>query len=223
MMTAIERDAEIASFQARYKSAHGRLWGQVPRSMLYRPKAKTSPSNITFSDWLRLDDFSKAKAEPVNPIPLAVAAEPVDASPPPPTHVPFEAAAAMAAKMAQHDAPLRFMRVSVPAIIAVVAAYFNITPEHIMSCSRQDHIVLPRHIAMCFAHELTQLSTLHISKLMYRDHATLLHAYKKIAWRIAHEPATAAAVDELRAILTAPRAPTMAEIFAEAAVCESAD
>jgi hypothetical protein len=228
MMTAIERDAEITRFQARYKLAHRRLWGEPPRPTYIRCKAhpavEIKPA-ITFSDWLRLTEDSKG--ELVNPIPPEFVAEPEDLPLPTPTepHVPVEAAELMAAKWRLQEGPLRLSHFTSTAVTEIVGAYFNITAEAILSSARTTRVVRARHIAILLAHEVNpQRSRLDLSRAMHRDHSTLFHAFRTIAWRIENEPATADAVAELRAILTVPRPePTMAEIFAEAAVCESAD
>jgi hypothetical protein len=230
MMTATERDAEIASFTARYKLAHRRLWGDPPRCTFVRckthPAVETSPA-ITFSDWLRLIDASKDG--PVNPIPPEIVVEVAEPVPPLPSptqpHVPLEAANAMADLMRHNEAPLHLSHFTANAVTEIVGAYFNITAEVILSSARKTRVVRARHIAIWLAREVNpQRSQLDLSRAMNRDHSTLFHAFRSMAWRIENEPATADAVAELRAILTVPRQePTMAEIFAEAAVCESAD
>lgn len=67
-------------------------------------------------------------------------------------------------------------------IINVVAEYFNITPDDIMSKKRNAELVQARQIVMYLCRDLTETSLIGIAKLLgKKDHTTIIHGVNKIS------------------------------------------
>ena len=67
-------------------------------------------------------------------------------------------------------------------IINVVAEYFNITPDDIMSKKRNSELVQARQIVMYLCRDLTDSSLIGIAKLLgKKDHTTIIHGVNKIS------------------------------------------
>ena len=67
-------------------------------------------------------------------------------------------------------------------IINVVAEYFNITPDDIMSKKRNSELVQARQIVMYLCRDLTETSLIGIAKLLgKKDHTTIIHGVNKIS------------------------------------------
>lgn len=73
-------------------------------------------------------------------------------------------------------------------IIAVVAEHYNISVEEIMSQKRDKVISVPRQIAMYITRKYTNLSQTEIAEAFKRDHATVIHAIKKIQSDLSTNP-----------------------------------
>lgn len=81
-----------------------------------------------------------------------------------------------------------------------VAAYFDIALADMLSSRRQKATIMPRHVAMYLAKELTPFSLPEIGrKFGGKDHTTILHAVRKIAGLIAAGDPIAADVAAIRA------------------------
>jgi len=78
-------------------------------------------------------------------------------------------------ELVQSDDP-----VSIPAIIALVARYFQVTPEQINSRSRRRTAVLPRQIAIYLSRRFCDVSLAEIGRAFNRDHSTVLHSISTI-------------------------------------------
>ena len=92
---------------------------------------------------------------------------------------------------------------SIAYIQTVVASYFNVGVIDIKSARRQVGIVLPRHVAMWFAKQLTPLSTPMISgRFGDRDHSVVLYADRKISGLIRRDAALAQDVAKLFELIT---------------------
>ncbi len=71
--------------------------------------------------------------------------------------------------------------ITAPTIMAVTAAYFNLTIDDLRSSSRSRQLVSARQIAMYLCRELTELSLPKIGQHFgNRDHTTVMHAERKI-------------------------------------------
>ena len=71
---------------------------------------------------------------------------------------------------------------SIPNIIRVVADYYGVQQKDLLGTNRRATFVLPRHMAMALAKELTDESLPGIGEAFSgRDHTTVLHACKKMA------------------------------------------
>ena len=69
-------------------------------------------------------------------------------------------------------------------IIALVADHYDISVEEILSQKRDKQIAVPRQIAMYISRRYTDLSQNEIADAFKRDHATVIHAIKKISSEI---------------------------------------
>ncbi len=79
-----------------------------------------------------------------------------------------------------------------------VANHFNVDINDLKGPCRSKDIVVPRHLAMYLARELTDASLPAIGRAFGgRDHSTVIHACKIIAEKIAKDRAFAALVEEL--------------------------
>lgn len=87
-------------------------------------------------------------------------------------------------------------------MIAATAAHFGERPDRLLDRDRSAPLVWQRQLAMYLATQLTGRSLPAIGRVFDRDHTTILHARKCMADRVQTCPATAAAVDAIRARLT---------------------
>lgn len=65
-------------------------------------------------------------------------------------------------------------------ICEVICIKYNITLEKLKAIGKKTEVVEPRQIAMYIAKETTNLKLNQIGRYFNRDHATVLHAHKKI-------------------------------------------
>ena len=86
---------------------------------------------------------------------------------------------------------------SIPEIQAAVAAHFDLTVEQLTSSSRATAVTWPRQIALHLARDLTGQSLPTIGRAFGRNHATVLHACKRVSERMKNDPQAAQAVDEV--------------------------
>jgi len=87
----------------------------------------------------------------------------------------------------------------IPVIQELVASFFEVGRVHIISHRRDNLVVLPRHIAMYLAKELTPNSLPEIGRRFGgRDHTSVLYGVRKIARLIKTDPNIAEAVRTLR-------------------------
>jgi chromosomal replication initiator protein len=98
------------------------------------------------------------------------------------------------------DPPVR----SIAEIKAAACEQFGLSPEELLSSARTARIAWPRQVAMYLSRELTQESLPAIGREFGgRDHTTVLHAWRRTTERIADNPTSRAAVEELRTRLNA--------------------
>jgi chromosomal replication initiator protein len=87
-------------------------------------------------------------------------------------------------------------------IVAVTARFFSVTQAALIGPSRRTSLVEARNVAAYLARRLTSLSYADIGRgLGHRDHTTIMHAERRLAERLAHDPVTQQAVDELDRLL----------------------
>lgn len=87
-------------------------------------------------------------------------------------------------------------------IIAVTARFFSVTQAALIGPSRRTSLVEARNVAVHLARRLTNLSYADVGRgLGRRDHTTIMHAERRLAERLAHDPMTQQAVDELERLL----------------------
>lgn len=83
-------------------------------------------------------------------------------------------------------------------ILSVVANYFNVTSDEILSSKRTQEIAYARHIAMYLIREFTNLSLPKIGKeLGGRNHATILNGIKNVKESMEKNEDTRKIIDEL--------------------------
>ena len=76
-------------------------------------------------------------------------------------------------------------------VVEIVANWFGITPEQIMSRGRPEHIAWPRQIAIFLLSEHTEWSSQKVGDYFGRDHANVLYACRKVVAVSEVEPRTA--------------------------------
>jgi chromosomal replication initiator protein len=86
-----------------------------------------------------------------------------------------------------------------------VASYFEISPDEIVSSSRAARVAWPRQVAIYLTRELTDSSLQEVGATFGgRNHATVVHACKRVSERLQHDPEAAGDVDNLLAKLDRP-------------------
>ena len=87
-------------------------------------------------------------------------------------------------------------------IIAVTARFYSLTQAALIGPSRRTSLVEARNITVYLARRLTTLSYADIGRgLGHRDHTTIMHAERRLTERLAHDPVTQQAVDEIDRLL----------------------
>ncbi|MBE7009976.1 MAG: chromosomal replication initiator protein DnaA [Ruminococcaceae bacterium] len=82
-------------------------------------------------------------------------------------------------------------------ILSIVANYFNLTSDEILSSKRTQELSYARHIAMYLMREFTGLSLPKIGKEFGRNHATILNGIKNIKTSMENNEDTKKIVEEL--------------------------
>jgi peptidyl-tRNA hydrolase len=96
--------------------------------------------------------------------------------------------------------------ISLGDILRTVANHFDIMTVELCSDSRHPDFLVPRQVAMYLGRELTDSSHKGIGKFFgNRDHATSVHAQKKVVKRMQGNPQLSEAIRIIREKLTAPR------------------
>ncbi len=86
-------------------------------------------------------------------------------------------------------------------IQAATATYYNLTLDELLSTSRTARIAWPRQVALHLARELTPASLNEIGAGFGRNHATVLHACKRVSDRVTHDQQAANEVHHLTAAI----------------------
>ena len=93
-------------------------------------------------------------------------------------------------------------------IVHIVADYFNLSPEELIGKQRTKKIVLARQVAMYLMRQESNYSFVEIGKeLGNRNHATILHGYKKITYEMNINPHLRHQILEIRGKLDSDKAP----------------
>ena len=92
--------------------------------------------------------------------------------------------------------------VTVETIQVSVASRYGISVDDLVSAGRAARIAWPRQVAMHLARELTHASLNDIGAAFGgRNHATILHACKRVSERLRQDPDAAADVSQLTSSL----------------------
>jgi chromosomal replication initiator protein len=93
---------------------------------------------------------------------------------------------------------------SIGKIQATVASHYDLAVSELISASRAVRIAWPRQVAIYLARELTSTPLQTIGDAFGgRNHATVLHACKRVADRLADDQQAGAELEELRTAITA--------------------
>jgi chromosomal replication initiator protein len=94
--------------------------------------------------------------------------------------------------------------VSIAAIRETVAAHFDVSVDEIVSASRAARVMWPRQLAIHLAKHLTGASLQQLGEAFGgRNHATILHAQKRVESRLSQDPEALKTARELESILKA--------------------
>lgn len=94
-------------------------------------------------------------------------------------------------------------RLTVKRIQDVVSSYYHITPHEMTSERQAREVVIPRHVAMYLARQMTFKSLPSIGRLFNRDHTTVMHGIRRVKGMMADSPDFAMDVNILRERLAA--------------------
>lgn len=90
----------------------------------------------------------------------------------------------------------------VPVILEIVADFYHLTLDDLLSRSRSRRIALPRQIAMYILREEVKLSFPQIgAELGGRDHSTVMHANEKISNLITHDESLRREIMEIKNLM----------------------
>jgi chromosomal replication initiator protein len=94
--------------------------------------------------------------------------------------------------------------VTVDAIMQTIGAHYDVSVTELVSAGRTARVAWPRQVAIHFARKLTEGSLEQIGDAFGgRNHATVLHACKRVSDRLVDDPDAAADVHKLEAVLLA--------------------
>jgi chromosomal replication initiator protein len=97
--------------------------------------------------------------------------------------------------------------ISIGQIQAAVASHFDLSVSELISASRAARIAWPRQLGIHLAREMTDSSLTTIGEAFGgRNHATVLHACRRVAQRIADDQQASNDVDDISAALMAQQA-----------------
>jgi chromosomal replication initiator protein len=91
---------------------------------------------------------------------------------------------------------------SIGQIQAAVASHYNLAVSDLVSTSRMARIAWPRQVAIYLSRELTTTPLQSIGEAFGgRNHATVLHACKRVSDRLVGDDGAGTEVDDLKAAL----------------------
>jgi chromosomal replication initiator protein len=103
--------------------------------------------------------------------------------------------------------PTASSQMSIEAIQATVAAHHDLSLAELISSSRAARVAWPRQMAIHLTRELTDASLKAIGEAFGgRNHATVLHACKRVSDRLAHDQQAAVELQELEQLIDKRRA-----------------
>jgi len=85
----------------------------------------------------------------------------------------------------------------------IVCRQYGISRHDMLSARRTAKLVIPRQVAIYLTKELTPRSFSDIGRYFNRDHTTVLHAVRKIAYLTERDPILAAHIEDLKAEILA--------------------
>lgn len=88
-------------------------------------------------------------------------------------------------------------------IVQTVSRFLNVPANRILSNLRTQRVAFARQVAIYLCREMTTLSSPEIGRLISREHATVLHAWRTIRSRVARDPAFAITISKLRIAIAA--------------------
>ena len=94
----------------------------------------------------------------------------------------------------------------IKSLLSIVANYFNLAPEELISKKRDRKTTLARHVAIYLMREGYNYSLAEIGEeLGGRNHATILHGYEKIASELSINPTLSNQIAEIKEKLDYPK------------------
>jgi chromosomal replication initiator protein len=89
--------------------------------------------------------------------------------------------------------------IDIPAVQKLVAAHYNIKQQELVSASKAQKLVVPRHVAMYLSRKIVQANLVEIAQQFGRkDHTTVLNAIEKVEELIQNDASTRAAITDLK-------------------------
>lgn len=98
--------------------------------------------------------------------------------------------------------PVAERQITCADIKRAVASHFKVSVHDIISARRTANVILPRHLGMYLAREMTPLSLPQIGRQFNREHCAVLYAFNKIA-ALLSDPEVAEALKQIRDALRA--------------------
>ncbi len=112
-------------------------------------------------------------------------------------------------------------------VINAVCSVFEVNREQLLNATRGEfRIAFARQAAMMLCRELTSLSLQRVGNQLGRDHSTVYHAIKMVAYRLKDDPSLQANLDLCRAhvaAVTQTRARNISEALARPLFLEAAE
>jgi chromosomal replication initiator protein len=89
--------------------------------------------------------------------------------------------------------------IDIPAVQKLVANHYNIKLQDLVSASKAQKLVVPRHVAMYLSRKIVQANLVEIAQQFGRkDHTTVLNAIDKVEELIQNDASTRAAITDLK-------------------------
>ncbi len=93
-------------------------------------------------------------------------------------------------------------KITIDVILSVIAKYFNIEKEDILSNARAKEIVNARKYAIYFARELMELSYPSLAQEFQKNHTTIMYQYDKMRKDVKTSKAMQIVVDEIKELIS---------------------
>lgn len=92
-------------------------------------------------------------------------------------------------------------KIKISALVKIVCQYYRVREVELLSDRRTGGITLPRHIVCYLANQYLLYSLPHIGRQLHRDHTTVLHGRRRIAYLITRDEKLAAEIKDLEQII----------------------